>query len=375
VNRDFNYSFWELQQYFKSYDLIVIGSGIVGLSTAISFSELNRKASVLVLERGFLPEGASTKNAGFACFGSAGELLSDLSHIPEDVVWETVNLRWKGLQLLRKRLTDRQLDYHGYGGYELFRERHGYERCITALGRLNAAMRQHVGLKDCYAPAPAKGRMFSNHVGAISNRFEGQIDTGLMMHNLLRLAQSKGVMVLNNVNVERIEGRRDAVDILTNRGTFTTGKVVVATNGFASTLLKINDVFPARAQVLVTSPIDGLKFKGCFHFEEGYYYFRNIGRRLLFGGGRNLDIKGESTTSFALNERIHNELDRLLGEMLLPGHRYSVEQRWTGIMGVGKEKMPIIRPVGRNILAAVRMGGMGVAIGSMVGELAASKVS
>ena len=43
-----NFSYWEVNQYFKKYDLIVIGSGIVGLSTAISFLEKYKKASVLV---------------------------------------------------------------------------------------------------------------------------------------------------------------------------------------------------------------------------------------------------------------------------------------------------------------------------------------
>ena len=78
IKKIINYSYWELNQYFKTYDLIVIGSGIVGLSTAISFLEKRKNATVLILERGVLPSGASTKNAGFACFGSPSELLNDI---------------------------------------------------------------------------------------------------------------------------------------------------------------------------------------------------------------------------------------------------------------------------------------------------------
>ena len=44
-------------------------------------------------------------------------------------------------------------------------------------------------------------------------------------------------------------------------------------------------------------------------------------------------------------------------------------------MGVGSEKKPIIKLVNPNVLAAVRMGGMGVAIGSLVGQEAADKIS
>ena len=43
---------------------------------------------------------------------------------------------------------------------------------------------------------------------------------------------------------------------------------------------------------------------------EGYYYFRNIGNRILFGGGRHLDFDKEFAADMALNESIQNELER-----------------------------------------------------------------
>lgn len=58
-------SFWE-KRSLVDYNYLVIGGGIVGLSTAISIKEKVPKSSVLVVERGILPSGASTKNAGFA---------------------------------------------------------------------------------------------------------------------------------------------------------------------------------------------------------------------------------------------------------------------------------------------------------------------
>jgi len=111
-----------------------------------------------------------------------------------------------------------------------------------------------------------------------------------------------------------------------------------------------------------------LKIKGTFHFDAGYYYFRNIGNRLLLGGGRNLDFEKETTTSFELNSKIHKRLELMLNTIILPETRFEVEQRWCGIMGVGSEKMPIVKKISPNVICAVRMGGMGVAIGSLVGQ-------
>ncbi|TNF41570.1 MAG: FAD-dependent oxidoreductase, partial [Cytophagales bacterium] len=55
-------SYWE-QKNFLNHDLIVVGSGFTGLSTAIHFKKKNPKAKVLVLEKEIFPTGASTKNA------------------------------------------------------------------------------------------------------------------------------------------------------------------------------------------------------------------------------------------------------------------------------------------------------------------------
>lgn len=191
------------------------------------------------------------------------------------------------------------------------------------------------------------------------------------MDALTQMAQKNGIRILNNIEITEIVDAENTVQLKSDSGVFNAGKVVVATNGFASQLLKIKDVSPARAQVLITKPINGLKIKGTYHFQQGYYYFRNINQRLLFGGGRNLDFKTEKTTNPSINEAIHEHLDTLLREMIIPGVNYEVDKRWTGIMGVGREKKPIIKFVSPNVLAAVRMGGMGIAIGSWVGETAA----
>lgn len=370
-----NHSYWEKKSLFKKFDLIIVGSGIVGLSAAISFKQKNKKTSVLVLERGILPSGASTKNAGFACFGSVSELLDDLSKIDEETVWQTVEMRWKGLQLLKKRLGEKQIGYKGLGGYELFDKEKNYSACHEKIDDLNKKIKQTLGLKNCYTAVSQKSLNFKNINGILLNKYEGQIDTALMMTNLIALAHKLDITILNNINILKINSLNNSVELHSDFGTFNASKVVIATNGFAKELLNMPDVKPARAQVLITKPIKNLKIKGTFHYEEGFYYFRNIDNRILFGGGRNLDIKGETTTELELNNKIQKHLDYLLKNIILPYTPYEVDYRWSGIMGVGSEKKPIIKLVTPNILAAVRMGGMGVAIGSLVGQEAADKIS
>ena len=125
---------------------------------------------------------------------------------------------------------------------------------------------------------------------------------------------------------------------------------------------------PARAQVLITKPIPNLDIKGTFHLDEGYYYFRNINHRVLLGGGRNLDFEGETTTSHDTTELIQNRLEELLKNVILPQTHFEIDHRWSGTMGIGANKQPIVAQLSSHVYCGVRMGGMGVAIGSIIGQ-------
>ena len=69
-----------------------------------------------------------------------------------------------------------------------------------------------------------------------------------------------------------------------------------------------------------------------------------------------------------INNNIQNELQSILKHQILPNYDYKVEQQWTGIMGVGTKKQPIIKSIHSNVHCGVRLGGMGIAIGCYVGK-------
>ena len=383
-----SFSFWEQNTFIKSPDIVIIGSGIVGLNAALSIKKKSPRTHVIVLERGMLPYGASTRNAGFACYGSASELLDDLQNNTEDEVFSLVERRWKGLKRLREILGDEAMEYEPLGGFEVFstEDSHLYEHCISNLSFLNKHLQSITGEQEIYKIADNRISSFGfqkvDHL--ILNAGEGQIDTGRMMKTLLHAAISCGVEVLNGANVERFEEVADGVNIYltetqpsapnTQSTIIHSSRVLICTNGFAKKFLPDFDIKPARAQVLITSPINNLAVKGSFHYDHGYYYFRNVGNRLLFGGGRNIDFEKEYTEEFGLTTIVQVRLDNMLETTILPTQKFTIEMRWSGIMGLGSVKTPIIKKTGENIYCAVRMGGMGIAIGSLVGEDAASMV-
>ncbi|WP_422082951.1 NAD(P)/FAD-dependent oxidoreductase [Ulvibacterium sp.] len=363
-----NLSYWEYKTWLSNIDFAIVGSGIVGLSCALRLRDAHPKSKIVVLERGVLPQGASTKNAGFACFGSISEILADLNSYAQEKVFRLVEQRWEGIQLLRSVLGDEQIDFRQNGSYELFLEEQTalYENCLDRMAGIN-----HL-LKPIFGAEPFSLHPNSFHFKSIKERyiahtFEGQLDTGKMMMALLQLAQQKGIIVLNSITVNDFMENQGSISVQTDAFECRAQKLLIATNGFASQLLN-EDVRPARAQVVITKPLQNLGIRGTFHLDEGYYYFRNIDDRILLGGGRNLDFEGEETVVFGQTELIQNRLEELLERVILPNTNFEIDRRWSGIMGVGKEKSPIIKQVSENVYGAIRLGGMGVAIGSLTGR-------
>jgi glycine/D-amino acid oxidase-like deaminating enzyme len=245
------------------------------------------------------------------------------------------------------------------------------------LDDFNKSLQTITGLQNVYRDATDKISKFGlgNIRHMIENSGDGQIDTGLMMHSLIAFTKNLGIEILNGIQVNSIKAENNSVTLISeNCDKIEANAVIITTNGFARQFLPNLEVEPARAQVLVTKPVEGLQLKGSFHYDHGYYYFRNIGNRILFGGARNLDFEEENTMDFSLTSKIQNRLDELLTTMIAPGRNPEVEMRWSGIMGIGPKKSPIVEKVSERIYCAVRMGGMGVALGSLVGEDAAKMV-
>jgi len=362
-------SYWE-KTSFRHFDYIIVGGGIVGLSVAASIKERSKDFSVLVIDDGLFPSGASIKNAGFACFGSLTEILDDLKVMDPEEVCNLVGGRYSGLQKLINRLGIEALSYFEYGGYDLLSEESA--ECLSRMDEVNALLHPLFNQNVFRQSDDAINRFgFSKqkfkHV--VFNPLEGQIDTGKTMSALMEYVGSLGVHRISNTKVSTyVEGNNKVtLGLGDSEVEFSADKIALCANAFTKDLFPNIDLEPGRGQVLITKPIDGLNIKGCFHIEGGYYYFRNIRNRIIFGGGRNLDFAGEQTVSEGINETIKNALDERLRLDILPNVDFEIDYRWSGIMAFGDSKRPVCQRVSDRVYVAARLGGMGVALGSKLG--------
>ena len=95
---------------------------------------------------------------------------------------------------------------------------------------------------------------------------------------------------------------------------------------------------------------------------------------MLIGGGREKDLNNESTLTFGTNKIIRQKLIEHIKNFILPDINFKIESEWSGIMGFGKNKLPLIKRMSKNIVLGVRLGGMGISIGSIVGEKTAELI-
>lgn len=366
-------SVWEKESFYAPKDVIIVGSGLIGLWCAWYLKKKKPKLSIAIVDRGIIPTGASTRNAGFACFGSVTELAEDIAKYGEDKTLQLVEMRYKGLQRIRKVFKEQDIDFELCGGYELFTEKDAWQRSALKdeTDRLNKLLHNITGKKHTFKTANKKRDALGLHhvTHLIENKLEGYLHSGKLCQTLLRAVQSLGVTVLNSIEISGFEKNNDHLVLYTSQLVhLNTRQLLVCTNAFARQLLPELNIVPARGQVLVTSPIEGLKLKGTFHYDAGYYYFRNLGNRILLGGARNKAFEEEATTEMTTTEKIQNELERFLAEYLLPGYTWQITDRWSGIMGMGNEKMPVTEEVSPQVFCAVRMSGMGVALAPVIGE-------
>jgi glycine/D-amino acid oxidase-like deaminating enzyme len=369
-------SYWEQDIFKPKYDYLIVGAGFSGLWMAYFLKKQKPKAAIAILERGTLPNGASTKNAGFACFGSPSELLENVKEIGWDKTLEMTQKRFEGIQIIQQHFGE-LIDYNACGASELFTERNIFEENLSQLELLNKnlsamVLNQNHFYEDTKIISESKFKGFQY---AISNAAEASIHSGKLFYNLYKTLVGQDVKFFFGTEVENIDTSHKTAIIKTkNLGDFEAQHVCICTNAFSNLFLPAQNIKPGRGQILITKPIKNLPFNKTFHFDKGYFYFKNVGDRVLFGGGRNLDFDGENIANFGTNEMIIKKLKQHLSDYILPNTHYEIDQIWSGIMAFNESKTPFSEIIQPNLSASVCMNGMGVALApylarELVGEM------
>jgi gamma-glutamylputrescine oxidase len=361
------WSGWEYLDFQNKFDVVIVGGGYSGLWIACDLRKAYPHYRIAVLERNVAGAAASSKNAGFACAGSASEVLADVDRMGFDRATELLHMRLQGIERIRNHFSDVNIGYEAVGGWEVFPEamRAVYEGVLERSAELEEINRSARGRWIQLMPKQTPELRSREKLHWVGHPAEGGLNPLKLLRQLEKKAHRAGVAIFRGVDVMAFNENSHGIDLNTSMGPVIADRVILTTNGAASQLVPEIGVQPARAQVLLTEPLPDLAFRGVFHRDEGYYYFRNVGNRVLIGGARNEDFPGETTMEMGTSARIQEALERVLREEILAGQDYVVAHRWSGLMGMPSQRVPVQRWVSNRIYASVGLGGMGVALAPM----------
>ena len=353
-------SIWETLGWIQEPDAVVIGTGIVGMNTALGLRKLHPDWHIVMLDRSAFG-GASTRNAGFACFGSPSELIEDLESLGPDALVKLVDMRWSGLNALRSLWSDFDLGYTPCGAIEAITDTALFERIKDMLPELNALLEPVLGTPafQLLADSDVEQRGLRKVCGAISSPLEGALDTAAMVRAMRKSLTQQGIEVIHGIEATGLGQEHDRWIVRTQEGHIRAQRVFVCTNAWASSLLDL-DVAPAPNVVVVSKPLRGLELNNTLHHDRGYVYARQVHGRLLIGGGRHWECEDNDARS--------QKLIRWAQKHIQSAERFEMEHLWIGQLGVGSQRLPIVKQVEPGLYAGVRLGGMGVAIGTNVGR-------
>jgi glycine/D-amino acid oxidase-like deaminating enzyme len=364
------HSYWENTTFLNHQDILIIGAGFTGLWSAVELAIKYPQKRITILERGSLPTGASTKNAGFSCFGSPTELIHDASAYGTDTMLSMAEKRYKGLQKINATFNNDALDYEPCGGYECLAENEK-ETVAENIDWLNQLMNGITKEAQLFHWLQQRQEIIGvkNFAAVVSNKLEGVLNPAKLIKALTQLVQSKGVQILYGITVDSYSENNQQIDIISN-GKFLIRchQLILATNAFTNQLTDATKITPQRGQVFISAPIENLPICGSFHYDKGYYYFRHVGNRLLLGGARNTDFENEQTTEFDTTESIQNTLMEFAHRHIVLPQPLSITQSWAGIMGFSESKIPVVKRLSNKTYLAAGMNGMGVALAPIIAE-------
>lgn len=350
-------------------DLAVIGAGYTGLSTALHAAEAG--LSVAVVEAHRVGFGASGRNGGQVGTGWNW----DQRKLEKSVGKEDARKLWDltvEAKALTRDLVARHAPEAGYKPGVL----HGHWAPSGAeeTRDYGAWLQESYGYATEYLDRDAFQTVCRSPVyaGGLLDLDAGHLHPLRYVLGLARAAEAEGVRVFERTEAT---GLTDTT-VRTPHGTITAQHIVVAGNGY---LPDITDevskrVMPINSFIAATAPLGDLAAevlpRDVAVADDKFVvnYFRlSEDKRLLFGGRESYSIGFPTDINTALRKRMLHLFPQLADT--------PIEYSWGGTLGITMTRLPMIRRVGPNTLAAGGFSGHGVAITGLVGQILAEAVA
>lgn len=347
----------------KTYDFVIVGGGIAGLSTAYWLQKEQPQAKVAILEKNRIGFGASGRNAGFVTCGSTEHFMKLNSKFGTAKAVEIWKFSEENRRLLAEHIIEDQadaLDFRQTGSCTVAPGDTHWEKYKDIAKTMKA---NGIDVQEVASDLMDKEYGVTGFTGGIEYRGDGFVHPIKLLE---RLKSKLKVDIFETTEVISIEEKNQRQIIKTDQGSFETTKVLLTLNAYLPLVLKNfkNLVTPNRGQILVTEPLPAF-VKGPCYLTKYLCYFRQLPTgHLLIGGFRNMSLETENSLMDQTTEVIQEALLNFVRTHFKYGKEAKVAYQWSGIMGFTPDEQMMIGAVptnpGIHLMAGCSGHGMGL---------------
>lgn len=327
-------SHWQRSHTFtvpdSQTDVLIVGAGYVGLSTAWWITENSPGVKVTVIDRSRPGAGASGRNAGFLTKGSAFFYQSLAKQWGKERALEIFRFAETSLDLVNQNVlkSSPEIKSEKTASLTLTRKKSELEDLSSDFGF------------EWTEEIPVK--LKSTYEGAFRSEPEYKINPMELIGSLRKSLEARKVQIIESSGAYDLfpDGVRTVMNTIKCK------KVVLAVNGYAPEFHNAFAPFITanRAQMLAIETEDEFDASGLYYDPAERVYWRKSGEKaILIGGKRLLDEKNEQGDFEKVSPLIQEGLEDYIRNVLKLN--YKVIHRWSGIMGFTPHELPILMKV------------------------------
>ncbi|MCB0376952.1 MAG: FAD-binding oxidoreductase [Bdellovibrionales bacterium] len=325
----------------KTFDILIVGGGITGASTAFWLKKEDPNLKIAILEKSRLAFGASGRNAGFITCGSVEHFNRMVSKHGEAQALEIWKFAETNMSLLKEHIieNEKSLEFEQRGAYSLAAESAEFNELKSVAQLMN---RLNIGNEVLGSDQVEKRLGAFGFEGGIRYLKDGAINPYKLVKKIF---DKSGCEFFDQTEVFAIESSTAGDRIVkTDNGVFHASIVVLCTNGYSGNLSSYfkDKIYPTRGQIMMVEPVEPFMDGPCY---ANFYldYFRQLADgSLLIGGFRQLEKETEVGYSDHITDVIQSALHDFVQKHLPRFKDKKITHRWAGIMGFSQDGEPMI---------------------------------
>ncbi len=361
----------------RAADVVIVGGGFTGVSTAYHLSKRYPEKSIALIEAREIGNGASGRNGG--------QMLNWVHGFdprsPEEAkrIYDATR---EGIASVLQIVSEHRLavPFRLEGHVDVLTSARAAEDAERDLAKIAGA---GVPLRFLNKTELSERIDLEGVEGAVFDPGSGELDGLAYLRALRPILEARGVSIFEGTPALRIrEGR--VIEVETPGGTLRAEGAVLATNAYTAHLGYFRfGIVPLHSHVLATEPLPpdewarrGWKSGASFIDDRNRISYGTLtaSGRVLFGGGSNSAYQyryGNGTRSKGPSDRAFEDMRSSLLRYLPRLSGVSITHRWSGPVALTLSRVPTmgVRGENRNLYFALGYSGHGITLANLAGKV------